>query len=67
MTGPVLVFVFITLVAIGQLIYLLPFYIAAYRKHNNGVAIFALNLFTGWSFIGWVASLVWALTDNVKA
>jgi len=28
------------------------------------MAIGALNLFLGWSLIGWVAALVWALTKD---
>jgi hypothetical protein len=27
----------------------------------------ALNIFLGWTFIGWVASLVWALTATKAA
>ena len=42
-------------------IYLLPSLIAFIRKCPSLLSIFALNLFLGWSFIGWVASLVWAL------
>jgi hypothetical protein len=35
------------------------------REKSNAGAIFALNLFLGWTLIGWVISLVWALsTDN---
>jgi hypothetical protein len=39
----------------------LPFAIAFYKKRINTGAIFALNLFLGWSLIGWVIALVWAL------
>ncbi|WP_231969555.1 superinfection immunity protein [Polynucleobacter necessarius] len=27
-------------------------------------AIFALNLFLGWSLIGWVIALVWVMKDE---
>jgi hypothetical protein len=42
----------------------LPFAIAFYKKRVNTGAIFALNLFLGWTLIGWVISLVWALKDE---
>jgi heme/copper-type cytochrome/quinol oxidase subunit 3 len=48
-------------------IYFVPSFIAKSRDHHNAGAIFALNLFLGWTFIGWVASLVWALTATRTA
>lgn len=52
---------------IGALIlYFLPANIAGMRHHRNAGAITVLNLFLGWTFIGWVAALVWACTDNVE-
>ena len=37
--------------------------LAAYtRKHVNTHAIFVLNLLLGWTFVGWVAALVWAVS-----
>ncbi len=50
-----------TLVILAAL-YMLPWLIAMCRKRDNCAAIFALNLFTGWSFIGWIGSLVWAMS-----
>ncbi len=43
--------------------YWLPTIIAFYRKHPSKGGIFALNLFFGWTFIGWVVCLVWSLSD----
>jgi hypothetical protein len=43
-------------------LYFAPTIVAAVRKHHNAVAIWALNLLLGWTVIGWIASLVWALT-----
>jgi len=37
------------------------------RKKANSGAIFLLNLLLGWTVIGWVAALVWALTVDAKA
>jgi hypothetical protein len=50
-------------VILGLLIgYLLPSMIASARNHHNASAIWALNLLLGWTFLGWVAALVWSLT-----
>ena len=40
--------------------YFIPTIIALIRKHRDVMAIFILNLFLGWSLIGWIISLVWA-------
>lgn len=53
----------IVAVILSICIYPVPLFIAFKRKHPNRVAIAALNLLTGWTFLGWVASLVWALTS----
>jgi hypothetical protein len=50
------------LVLLGIAIYLLPVSIAASRSHPNTMAIAALNILLGWTMLGWIASLVWALT-----
>ncbi len=44
--------------------YFIPAFIANSRKKTNAGAIFALNLFLGWSLIGWVIALVWALSNQ---
>ena len=43
-------------------IYLIPTLIAISREHHQTAAIFGLNLFLGWTFLGWVAAFVWSLT-----
>jgi hypothetical protein len=53
----------ILLVLILVMIYFLPSGIARSRKHQNILAIFALNLLVGWTFFGWVGALVWSLTS----
>jgi TM2 domain-containing membrane protein YozV len=50
--------VFIILICL--FIYFLPSLIG--KSKRNAGAIFALNLLLGWTLIGWVVSLVWALT-----
>lgn len=50
------------LFGIGIAVYLLPTIVGS-SKSNIG-AIFVLNLFLGWTLIGWVVALVWALTND---
>lgn len=46
------------------IIYILPYIVAALREHKQVGAIFILNLFLGWTFIGWIAALIWACTNS---
>lgn len=41
---------------LGGAIYLFPSYIG--RKHRNQKAIFIINILLGWTFLGWIVSLV---------
>ncbi len=45
-------------------LYFLPAIIASSRKHPSMMAIFAVNLLFGWTFLGWIWAFIWALTDN---
>jgi Ni,Fe-hydrogenase I cytochrome b subunit len=45
-------------------LYFLPTFIAFTNKRKNKVAISALNILLGWTLLGWVASLVWALMKD---
>ncbi|EKT4550784.1 superinfection immunity protein [Flavobacterium psychrophilum] len=44
--------------------YFLPSIIALFRSKSNTTAIVMLNLFLGWTFIGWVVALIWAVTKD---
>ncbi|QGM46702.1 superinfection immunity protein [Methylocystis heyeri] len=43
------------------LIYVAPSVVAVGYKHRHAQAIIALDLLLGWTFLGWVGALVWAL------
>lgn len=51
---------------VGFFIYFLPTFVASSRKHLNGTSIFLVNLFLGWTFLGWVVALVWASSANTE-
>lgn len=56
--GVIAVLIIALVVILSLFFYFLPA-IVGRRKRNAG-AIFLLNLLLGWTFIGWVAALVWA-------
>jgi Superinfection immunity protein len=47
-------------------IHFLPTIIAALRNGRSVVGIFLLNLLLGWTVIGWIIALIWALRDEPK-
>jgi len=51
------------IIAIAVCIYFIPTFVAFSRKHQFKWLIFLINFFTGFTFFGWVGSLVWALID----
>ena len=44
--------------------YFMPSLIAHERNRSNLLAIVALNFFLGWTLVGWVVALVWALSKD---
>ncbi|MBI1179134.1 MAG: superinfection immunity protein [Alphaproteobacteria bacterium] len=47
--------------------YFFPAMVAVARSHHNQLAIFMLDLFLGWTVLGWVVALVWACTAVQRA
>jgi len=54
--------IFVICAIIAGIIYFVPTIIATRRDHSNMVAIFLLNLLLGWSFLGWLAALIWSVS-----
>ena len=42
-------------------VYFIPTIVAYSRNHRNALAIFILNLFLGYTLVGWVVALIWAV------
>lgn len=57
MFGPL----FIIVLAI---LYFVPLGVAAYRHTKARGGILIVNLLLGWTFIGWVVALAWAVTGE---
>jgi hypothetical protein len=50
------------LIALGM--YFVPMMVALTRAHHKATAIVVWNVFLGWTWVGWVATLVWASTPR---
>lgn len=53
--------VLLSVISIG---YFVPTTVAIIKNKTNTSAILILNLFLGWTLIGWVVALVWATTQD---
>lgn len=65
MSGDSILILIFVLMAIGC--YFIPTIFAMNRNHRNRGSIMVLNLFFGWSFIGWVVALMWSMSGNVES
>ena len=46
--------------------YYLPAVIAKHRDANNIRVIFGVNFLLGWTVLGWIAALIWAILEPRK-
>jgi hypothetical protein len=60
-------FFFLPIFGFGFLFYFLPAILAFARNKRDTTSILLLNLSLGWTFVGWVIALVWALKQDVPA
>ncbi|MFZ0760053.1 MAG: superinfection immunity protein [Candidatus Sulfotelmatobacter sp.] len=56
---------FFPFIGFGFAMYFLPTIIAFARSKRDATAILLLNFFLGWTMIGWVVALVWAVKTDV--
>ena len=49
---------------VAIVVYFIPAAVGFARRKENRFAIFLLNLFLGWSLLGWVVALVWAVSKD---
>jgi hypothetical protein len=59
-------FLFFPIFGFGFVLYFLPSIVAIARSKRDATSIFVLNLLLGWTAIGWVIALVWALKQDVQ-
>jgi hypothetical protein len=54
----------ILIAGITLILYFLPTIIAVHRKKKNLAPILLVNILLGWTVIGWIVSLVWAVSTE---
>ena len=54
----------VLLFLIGIPLYFLPSYLAYKRKKRSKLSILLVNLFFGWTTIGWIIALIWAVSSD---
>lgn len=42
--------------------YFLPSIVSMFRNTKSGMGIFLLNLFFGWTLLGWIAAFIWSFS-----
>ena len=62
--GSAVVLQFWALVVFGGLFYWLPSIVAFARGSEGRFAILAVNFLLGWTGLGWIGALVWALVST---
>jgi hypothetical protein len=56
----------IVLLPVLLLAYFTPVLIAVLRKHRFTTAIGLINFLLGWTIVGWMAAIVWAVNKDVR-
>ncbi|MCK4522030.1 MAG: superinfection immunity protein [Nanoarchaeota archaeon] len=59
------VLIFLLSLIIFSFLYFIPTFVAHFRHKENTNAIFLTNLFFGWTTVGWIIALIWAVTKDV--
>ena len=57
----------VVLLLIGLALYFLPTIVACMRGKANGTGgVFFVNLFTGWTVLGWFTAFIWACPGETR-
>ena len=53
----------LALVGFCGVVYFVPTFIVCKKKSKHAAAVAALNVLLGWTLIGWVGALIWAVAE----
>ena len=54
------------LIGFALILYFIPTMVVMANHHTHAAGVFLLNLLLGWTLLGWVAALVWAVSKPVQ-
>jgi len=57
--------IFLPFFGFSLVMYFLPSIVAFARNKRDTTAILLLNIFRGWTLIGWIVALIWAAKNDV--
>ncbi len=63
-TQPLELVFWLSIVFAGLILYILPAIVAIWTQHPRALAISLLTILFGWTVIGWVVFLFWAMNDD---
>jgi hypothetical protein len=55
------------LIAIILAAYFMPWLIGLNRGVNSVIVLFLVNLLLGWTIIGWIVCMIWAVSGQTRA
>jgi Superinfection immunity protein len=53
-------------VVVFLIMYFLPTIVAVCRRAKGDCGVLVINVFLGWTFIGWVVALAWAVSSDKR-
>lgn len=56
--------IFLIMLAVFFIMYFVPTAVAQYRKSENITTVVLLNIFLGWTVIGWIVALILAFAGD---
>lgn len=54
------------IIIVVLIFYFVPVMTAAERENKNIASIAVLNIFLGWTVLGWIVALIWAVKNGDK-
>lgn len=54
------------MMGVAAAVYLVPSFVGVLRRQHNLQTIFGVNLLLGWTLVGWIVALRWALAGRER-